>query len=125
MYEKREEEHASMIDLYKYWALIDDKSSYEMISRRYIDRLIECIVNLYNKECKLNHNEKLIEVKRYFSTNNFNSCIRYAKPKSFYSKIMYLPLKLRSVNLTLKMCKFINHVKTKDIRLFTRFKVER
>ena len=125
LYEKREEEQAFMIELYEHWGLIDDKDSYEMIARRYIDRLIECIVNLYNKECKLSHNKKLAEVKRYFSTDDFNSCIKYARPKSFYSKIMYLPLKLRSANLTLKMCKFINYIKTKNIRLFTRFKVER
>ena len=37
MYEKREEEHQWMLDLYKHWQIKDYKSM-EMIHRRYIDR---------------------------------------------------------------------------------------
>ena len=125
LYDKREEEHGFMLDLYRHWELLDDENSFEMISRRYIDRLIECIVNLYNKECTLNDDERISEVKRYFENENFKTCIEKAKPRKQYLKLMYLPLKLRSPKLTLSMCKFINYIKTKDIRIFTKFKVER
>ena len=58
-----------MLNLYRYWDLIDDEDSFEMISRRYIDRLIECMVNLFNSECKLTKSEKREEIKKYFADN--------------------------------------------------------
>lgn len=124
-YEKREEEHKSMLDLYKYWDLIDDNDSFEMIARRYIDRLIECIVNLYNSQCLMTEGEKEFQVRKYFENENFKKCIKAAKPRSLYSKIMYMPLRIKNVPLTLLMCKFINHIKTHNIKLFTKLKVER
>lgn len=125
LYEKREEEHKSMLELYSYWGLLDDVSSFEMISRRYIDRIIECIVNLYNKNCTLSDDERHKEVSKYFSNNNFDISIKKAHPKRLYLKLMYIPLRLKNVSLTLLMCKFINYIKGKNIRLFAKLKADR
>lgn len=125
LYEKREEEHLKMIELYKYWGLDNDKNSMEMISRRYIDRIIECMVNLFNKECDSNKVEKKQLITQYINTNNFNYCIKNAVPQKFYLKIMYLILKTKNISLCYIMAQFINYIKTKNIKMFSILKTNR
>ena len=88
LYLKREEEHAIMLKLYDYWGLLDDENSFEMIARRYIDRLIECMVNLFNRECSLTKKEKKEEIKTYLATRNFKESIKSARPRKLYLKLM-------------------------------------
>lgn len=125
LYEKREEEHKEMLSLFSYWGLQDDKNSKEMISRRYVDRLIECMVNLFNKECKLSTNDKKLTIGKYLNSNNFNYCIKYASPKKIYLKVIYDILKTKSVNMCYTMAKFINFVKKNNIMLFSILKTNR
>ena len=125
LYEKREEEHNYMLDLYKHWGMIDDKKSIEMISRRYIDRLIECMVNLFNKKCTLSNKEKKDTIKKYLNGNNVDKCLQFAKPNKLYLKLMYIPINLKSVNLCYLMSKFICFVKSKNIKLFSMLKTNR
>ena len=125
LYEKREEEHEAMLNLYRYWDLTNDEDSFEMISRRYVDRLIECMVNLFNSECKLTKSEKREEIKKYLSTDNFKNSIENARPRKVYLKLMYFILKTRSLSLCYYMCKFINHIKKRNVRLFANLKANR
>lgn len=125
LYEKREEEHSKLLNLYEHWGLTDDINSIEMISRRYIDRIIECIVNLFNKNCTLSKTEKIDCIKKYIETDNFNSSIKYAKPKKLYLKLMYLPLQMKSTQICYLMGKFINFIKTKNIKIFSSLKTYR
>ena len=114
-----------MLDLYKYWNLEDDLNAKEMISRRYIDRVIECSTNLYNTKCQLTNEEKKETVKNYLSNPYLTDALKYAKPKKLYSKIMYAPIILKSVFFTMLMSKFINFVKSKNIKLFSILKTNR
>ena len=125
LYDKREEEHEAMLDLYKYWGLLDDEDSFEMISRRYVDRLIECMVNLFNTECVLTKGEKKKLIAGYLNTDNFVTSIKKARPRKLHLKIMYFILKIRNVGLCYNMCKFINYIKKKNIRLFANLKANR
>lgn len=125
LYEKRLEEHEMMLSLYKYWGLIDDKNSFEMISRRYIDRIVECISNLCDEKCELDKNTKLKTIRSYFDNKYFLESIKYAKPKSLYLRLIYIPLRLKSVYMSFLMCKFIYHVKKKNIKIFSKLKVNR
>ena len=125
LYEKREEEHKLMIDLYTYWNMTDDKDSFEMISRRYIERVIECIVNLFNEKCTLNKREKKHLIYKYLHNKNIDVCIKMAKPQKIYSKLMYIPIKIKNINLTYIMAKFICFVKGNNIKLFTMLKTNR
>ena len=125
LYEKREEEHEAMLNLYRYWGLIDDEKSIEMISRRYIDRIIECIVNLFNSECTFTKAEKIKEIKKYLDTESFNTSIKNAKPKKIHLKLIYFVLKTRNAYFCYYMCEFINSIKKNNIRLFEKFKANR
>ena len=125
LYEKREEEHGEMISIYKYWGLDNDDNSKEMIARRYVDRIIECIVNLFNSECKLNKIEKKNEIFKYINSDFFNNSILIAKPQKLYLKIIYLVLNTKNITLCYIMGKTINYIKKKNVKLFSILKTNR
>ena len=125
LYEKREEEHNEMLSIFKYWGLGDDKNSNEMISRRYIDRIIECLVNLFNTQCSLDKKSKLDLISQYISTDNFANCIKEARPKKLYLKLIYLVLNTKSPRLCYILAMFINFIKSHNIKLFSILKTNR
>ena len=156
LFDKREEEHKMMIELFDYY--VDDfdelikkeniknnsksnnkyrfeitdasinkfKNEFkEMLSRRYIDRLVECMVNLFNTECNLSIDEKKQLIKKYLNSDNFNDCIKFARPNKLYLKIMYQVLKSKNIMFCYNMAKFIYEVKKKDVKLFSTLKTNR
>ena len=125
LYDKREEEHKLVIDLYKYWGLYEDPNVIQMISIRYLDRLIECMTNLYNKNSTLTDEERKYEIEKYLQNENVDECLKYARPEKLYHKLMYLPLKKKSVFLCSMMAMFINYVKNGNTKLFNKLKKNR
>ena len=125
LYEKREEEHTEMLSLFSHWGLQNDQNSIEMISRRYVDRVIECMVNLFNIECKLTKIEKKSTIKKYLKNKNFEHSIKNARPNKTYLKVIYTILKTRNITLCYVMAMFINLVKRKNIKLFSILKTNR
>ena len=124
MYEKREEEHGWMVDLYKEWKVMDHNSM-EMIARRYVERFIGCVENITNPKCELSSQEKRQEIKRMLKNPRLKKMLKLANPRSSYMKIMVLPLKWNSTLLTYWEAKVITFVKTKNTKLFTKLKVGR
>ena len=124
MYEKREEEHGWMMDLYKEWH-VGDAASTEMIARRYIERFIGCVENITNPKCEMTEKEKRAEIKKMLANPRVAKMAKVAKPRSFYMKIMLLPVKWNSTLLTYLEAKVITYVKTKNTKLFTKLKVGR
>lgn len=128
MYEKREEEHGWMVELYEYWGLwdgTDNEPNREMVSRRYIDRLIGCFENMTNHNCRLSKGDKKQEIKKMLHTERVSFCLKHARPRTIYSKLMYLPLRWRSVSLTYLEASVITWVKTHDMKLFAMLKAGR
>lgn len=124
MYEKREEEHGWMLNLYKEWR-VKDEDSREMIARRYVERFIGCVENITNPKCELSEKEKLQEIKAMLQNPRLKKMLKYAKPRSVYMKIMLLPIRWKSTLLTYLEAKTITFVKTKNTKLFTKLKVGR
>lgn len=124
MYEKREEEHAWMLELYKHWK-VKDSNSKEMVARRYIERFIGCVENITNSKCTLTFGEKYQQVKKMLSAHNVKWALRFAVPKSKMMKIMLVPIKLNSAFWTLVECKVISAVKAKNVKLFATLKARR
>ena len=124
MYEKREEEHGWMLNLYKEWH-VGDAASTEMIARRYIERFIGCVENVTNPKCEMTEKEKRREIKKMLANPRVAKMVKVAKPRSKYMKIMLLPIKWNSTFLTYLESKVITHVKTKNTKLFTKLKVGR
>lgn len=124
MYEKREEEHGWMLDLYKHWK-VKDENSKEMVARRYIERFIGCVENLTNPKCTLTAKEKRSEVKKMLSAHNVKWSLKFAQPRSLLMKIMLIPVKMNNVTLTLLECKVISFVKTRNTKIFATLKARR
>lgn len=124
MYEKREEEHRWMLELYKHWKVKDDASR-EMVARRYIERFIGCVENLTNPKCDLSKAEKLKQVQEMLKAHNVKWALKYAQPRSSYMKVMLVPIRMGSTRLTYLECKVISLVKTKNTKLFATLKAGR
>ena len=124
MYQKREEEHQWMLDLYSYWN-IDDEKSLEMINRRYVERLVGCIENITNPCCELSYKEKKQEIKNMINTKSAHVALKIAIPKSLIMKIILLPLKWKNTTLTYLEGKYISKVKSSNIKRFAKLKANR
>ena len=125
MYDKREEEHIWMCNLYKHWGYFDDMASNEMIQRRYIERLVGCIENVCNKACTLTASQKRDHVRTMITSDNAVRAVQIARPHSRMMKIMLVPIKSQNVSLCLAMGNFISLVKRHNTRLFATLKARR
>lgn len=128
LYEKREEEHEWMIDLYKYWDVKDEEkkaAAMEMVFRRYIERIIGCIENVTNPNCTLSKKERKAEIKRILENPNVAQALKIAKPKSKYMKIMLLPVRWKNVTLCYLEGTVISKFKTKNVKTFAKLKANR
>ena len=124
MYEKREEEHGWMMDLYRDWH-VGDPASVEMIARRYVERFIGCVENVTNPKCDMSKKEKKQEIKKMLQNPRLDKMLKKAKPRSMYMKIMLLPIRWKNTTLTYLEAMVITYVKTKNTKLFTKLKVGR
>lgn len=124
MYDKREEEHDWLLELYRYWE-IGDTATNEFLARRYIERLVGCIENLTNNACQLSTQEKKQEIRRIIGTDRAKDSLKTARPHSAYMRLMLLPIRYQWVTLTYWEGKFISAVKRKNVKLFTSLKAGR
>lgn len=125
LYEKREEEHGYMKNLFDYWNVSNDEVALEVISRRYVDRVIECMVNLFSENANYTNSERVNYIKQMLQNDNLSISLKYAKPNKLYLKIMYIPLKFRNVSLCCIMSNFIHNVKKKNVKVFSLLKKNR
>ncbi|OFK22478.1 glycosyltransferase family 2 protein [Olsenella sp. HMSC062G07] len=125
MYEKREEEHGWMLDLYRHWGLDGDAASMEMVQRRYIERLVGCIENVCNPLCELSRAQKLAEIRNMISTERARVAVEVARPRSRMMQAMLAPIKARHAGLCYQEGTFISFVKRHNGRLFATLKARR
>lgn len=124
MYDKREEEHGWMEDLYAYWG-IENPDVLEFLARRYVERLIGCIENVTNASCTMTYKEKRDHVRQIIRSERAQRCLKIAKPRSDYMKVMLLPLKWKNVSLCLMEGAFISRVKKVNVKHFVKLKANR
>lgn len=125
MYEKREEEHGWMLDLYRHWGLEGDTASMEMVQRRYVERLIGCIENVCNPQCGLSDKEKLDEVRRMITSERAQVAVAVAQPRSKMMELMLQPIKAQNAGLAFQEGKFISFVKRHNTKMFATLKANR
>ena len=125
MYDKREEEHGWMLDLYEHWGLSGDPTSMEMIQRRYIERLVGCIENVCNPQCALSTREKKRLISEMISSERAQLAVTIARPKSRMMKVMLAPIKAQNVEVTYREGTFISLVKRRNTKLFATLKARR
>lgn len=124
MYEKREEEHGWMLDLFAYWG-VDSPESREFLARRYIERIIGCIENITNKNCKLSKKEKKREIKRIISDPKIAENLKIAKPRTMLMRVILLPVRCKSAALVYAQSTLISIVKARNTKIFASLKAKR
>ena len=125
MYQKREEEHGWMLDLYRYWGLDGDPVSMEVVQRRYIERLVGCIENVCNRSCKLPTHEKLSQIEQMITSDRAQLAVAVAQPRSKMMSVMLAPIKAKNVWLTYREGRFISFVKSHNTKMFATLKARR
>ena len=124
MYDKREEEHRWMNELYAYWNL-DSPEIEEFLARRYAERLVGCIENVTNCNCTLSKEEKRAAIKQMISTPHAREALKKAHPRTKMMSVVLAPLRLGSVTLTMTESEFISWVRQNSTNLFARLKANR
>lgn len=125
LYEKREEEHGWMLDLYHHWGLEGDPSSMEMVQRRYIERLVGCVENVCDPACELPDDEKRRLIGEMISTDRAKLAVSVARPHSRMMRIMLEPIRRQDADMAFREGRFISFVKRRNGRLFTALKDRR
>ena len=125
LYEKREEEHDWMLDLYRHWGLDGDPASMEMIQRRYIERLIGCIENVCNPACELTTKEKIAQIEMMICSDRAQLAVATAQPHSRMMKTMLVPIRAKNARMAYQEGRFISFVKRHNTRVFATLKANR
>lgn len=121
-FEIRVSEFKEFNDYFENWN-IPKKDYYEFSCRRYIERVLGCIENIY---CgNLNFKKRYKEVKSIITEPTTRESLKYAKPKSTKIKIMLIPIKLKLTLVTMLMGRIFHTVKTKFPSLFNKLKNRR
>ena len=125
LYQKREEEHQWMLDLYRHWELDGDPASMEMVQRRYIERLVGCIENTCNPQCTLSDDEKRAEIERMICSDNARVAVQVAQPRSRMMSMMLVPIRRGDARMAFTEGKVISWVRRHDTKLFATLKARR
>ena len=124
MYQKREEEHAWLCELYQQWG-VESHAVQEFLARRYAERLVGCVENVTNKSCTLSPAEKRAEVARMISTPHAREALEKAEPRTALLRTMLAPLRRGNVRLTIWEGSAISWVRRHSTNLFARLKANR
>lgn len=124
MYEKREDEHVWMTDLFSNWG-VDALQVREFLARRYTERLLGCVENVTNRSCLLNKREKKAEIRRMICAPQARAALAEARPRTFMMRVVLLPMKWGNVTLTKMEGSFISWVKRRSTNVFARLKANR
>lgn len=125
MYQKREEEHGWMLDLYRHWGLDGDPASMEMVQRRYVERLIGCIENVCNPQCGLSQQEKLDQIGKMIGSERAQLAVAVAQPRSKMMAVMLQPIRSRNARLAYREGRLISFVKRHNTKVFATLKANR
>ncbi len=124
MYDKREEEHRWLTDLYAQWGL-DSAEIQEFLARRYAERLVGCVENVTNRSCELSPAEKRAEIRRMISTPHAREALEKARPRTALLRATLAPLRSGNVRLTLWEGAVISWVRQHSTNVFARLKANR
>lgn len=125
VFEKRETENDWMRELYRHWNMEDDANADEMVSRRYIERLVGCVANECSPKNPKSFSQKRAKVKEMLSSPAVRPSLRAARPRSAKMRVMLIPYRMNSATLCLLSGMFIEWVRGTTPTLFAKLKANR
>lgn len=121
-FEIRKNEFVEFNNYFEKWN-ISKENYYEFSCRRYIERVLGCIENVYCSD--MNFKNRYNEIKKIVTDEITREALKHAQPKSKKIKIMLIPVKLRLVLTTMLMGRMFNIMKNKFPSLFNKLKNRR
>ncbi|MGI6238477.1 MAG: glycosyltransferase family 2 protein [Christensenellales bacterium] len=125
MFEKREEEHRALIDLYAHWGLAGDAEAEEFLARRYIERVLGVLENVVCRDSPLSGREKRAEMARILCSEHVGWSLARAKPRGLHTGVLMRVLRAGRILPIYAMSGAISAVKSHCPRAFTAFKAGR
>lgn len=125
VFEKREAENEWMRDLYRHWEMDDDPVADEMVSRRYIERLVGCVANECSPKNPKPFGRKRESVAKMLESPAVLPALRAARPRSLKMRVMLIPYRMGSATLCLISGMFIEWVRGAAPTLFAKLKATR
>ena len=125
VFEKRETENEWMRDLYRHWNMESDPTVDEVVSRRYIERLVGCVANECSPKNPKGFGEKRAKVTEMLSSPAMKPALASARPRSIKMRLMLIPYRMGSATLCLLSGMFIEWVRGKAPTLFAKLKAHR
>lgn len=124
MYEKREQEHRWMLELYALWG-VDSPESREVIARRYVERLIGCIENWCSPDSPLTPAQQTARIRAMCDNPQTAEALQNARPNSLMMRAMLLPIRLGNPRLARWEGLLVSWVKRRHFGLFAKLKANR
>ena len=122
LFEIRKNEFKEFNEYFESWGIKKEKY-YEFSCRRYIERILGCIENIYCSD--MNFKKRYNVIKKIIKDETTRETLKYVEPKSKKIKIMLIPIKLKLTLITMLMGKTFNSIKTKHPDLFNKLKNRR
>lgn len=125
VFEKRETENEWMRELYAHWNMAEDAAADEMMSRRYIERLVGCVANECSPKNPKGFGQKRAKVAEMLASPAVRPALASARPRSTKMKLMLIPYRMGSATLCLLSGMFIEWVRGAAPTLFAKLKATR
>lgn len=124
LFEIKLQENKEFIEHFSSYGLHESQYM-ELVARRYIERTLGCIENLFRDHCTLNYNEKYVQTKSIILHEDTRKYLNIIKPKSIKIKILLIPYKFKSPLLAMTLIKIVALVKKKLPSVFNKLKNRR
>ncbi|MDO4436958.1 MAG: glycosyltransferase [Coriobacteriaceae bacterium] len=125
VFEKRETENDWMRELYAHWGMQNNADADEMVSRRYIERLVGCVANECSPKNPKSFGQKRAAVAHMLASPAVRPALAAARPRSAKMRLMLIPYRMRSATLCLASGMFIEWVRGAAPTLFAKLKAHR
>lgn len=122
MFEFRKREYIEFNAFFDEYGIAKEEY-YEFSSRRFIERVLGCIENVYSSN--MTFKQRYCNIKEIINDDLTRKSLKFAIPKSKKVKLMLIPIKCKSVILTMSMGKAFNFVKKRFPSIFNKLKNRR
>lgn len=121
LFDRRKEQFEHILDIYKYWNMMDDRKSMQAINYYFIGRVFQCIQEMANSNYK--YLDKKRKVKKILSDSTVKNAIRLQKGPSRLMNLFIYLMKKGNATALLVFGNIISIVKNKFSRTF--YKIRR
>lgn len=120
MFNKRKEHFDHILKLYNYWN-IKDEESIDSINCYYAGRLFQCVQELVDNK-KLKYSEKRKKIKEILNDKETINSLKLSKSLSFKFRILTIPMKMKSILLSILFGRIVSLVRKVLPSLFIKLK---